>query len=72
MKLPEAALYEVQRHRLYSGDPHRNFGRGEWRFRTNSFELLSIGRNLELEHTVTVDGYCTVCRWRRILKEQPP
>jgi hypothetical protein len=48
---------------IYTG----GFRRGEGSSRTGDFGLLSLGRNLELEHchTVTIDGYCTVCRRRR-------
>ena len=45
----------------YTGD----FGRGEGCSRTEDFGLLSLGRNMALEHMVTIDGYCTVCRRRR-------
>jgi hypothetical protein len=50
---------------IYTGD----FGRGEGVPERRDFgllsKLLSLGRNLELEHMVTIDGYFTVCRRRR-------
>jgi hypothetical protein len=41
--------------KIYTGDS------GEGRV-FEDFGLLSLGRNLELEHTMTIDGYHTVCR----------